>query len=85
MRRRPDVGVGNVRIPDSSGSYHRADALAVENAISKVNPSCGARSDRLVAERCRARGVLNRMARSILIINTQSFDHGKPYLLRAFA
>ena len=85
MRRRPDVGLGNVRILDSSGSYHRADALALENAVSKVNPSCGARSDRLVAEQYRARGALNGMAKSIIIITNQSFDHGKPYLLLAFA
>jgi hypothetical protein len=84
MRGRPDVGVGNVRIPGPGNSYHRADALTLENAIAKLNASCGARRDRLVAERRRARGALNGVAKSILItsaqpfiINTRFFDYGK--------
>jgi len=47
MCRRPDVGLGNIRVPDSCRRYHRADTLALE-------PSChagGRGSPRFVAPR----------------------------------
>src|SRR5437879_2780439 len=50
MCRRPDVGLGNVRIPDSCGRHHRADTVAVEPAIAKTNANRAARSSRTVTK-----------------------------------
>src|SRR5260221_1904358 len=66
MRGCPHVGLGNVRHPDSGGSYHRTDALALELAIAKTNPSFSARSGRPVTKRHRGGGSLNEAANPIL-------------------
>ena len=52
MCRRADVGLGNVRIPDSSRRYHRADTLALEYAIARINPNRAAHRSRTVTEWC---------------------------------
>ncbi len=44
MCRRPDVGLGNVRVPDSSRRYHSADSLAVEFAIARIHAGRAAKS-----------------------------------------
>src|SRR6266403_3353462 len=78
MCRRPNVGLGNVRIPDSSRRYHSADALALGHAIAKANPSCAARNGRPVAERCRGGGALNMATKPILVIRTLPTAPGNP-------
>jgi hypothetical protein len=50
MCRRPDVGLGNVRIPDSCRRYYLADTLALAHAIAKTNASHAAQSSGPVAE-----------------------------------
>ena len=44
MCRRLDVGLGNVRVPDSCRRYHRADSLAVEYAIARIHAGRAAKS-----------------------------------------
>src|ERR1700757_4209281 len=68
MRGRPDVGLGHIRISDSSRGYHRSDALTFEYAIAGANPSCGASIGRAVAERRRGGGTLNVATKPIFII-----------------
>src|SRR5437879_768143 len=65
MCRRPDVGLGNVRIPDSCGRHHRADTVAVEPAIAKTNANRAARSSRTVTKW--GGGALKVATKSILI------------------
>src|SRR5271167_3078463 len=83
MRRRADVGLGNVRISDSSGRYYRADALSVELAVR--NPSCVAHRGRTLAERCRGGGALNVAAKSIPITGTLPVGASKARPLPAFS
>src|ERR1700740_2851129 len=83
MRRRADVGLGNVRISDSSGRYHRADALSLE--LAGGNPSCVAHSGRTLAERCRGGGPLNGAAKPTLITGTLPVGAGGRQPLPAFS
>ncbi len=66
MCRRPDVGLCNVRIPDSRRRNHRADSLALEHAIAKTDASHPGLSGRPVAEWCRGGGALNVATEPIL-------------------
>ena len=66
MRWRLDVGVGNVRIRDSSSRDHGTDSLALRHAMEKSNASCVARSGKAVAERCRGGDALNVATEPIL-------------------
>ena len=66
MCRRPDVGLGNVRIPGSCCRYHGADSLALEHTIAKIDASGAAKSSGRIAEWCR--GALNMATERILII-----------------
>ena len=50
MCRRTNVGLGNVRIPDSRRGYHRADTLSLAPAIGKINASRAKKSRRRVTE-----------------------------------
>jgi len=59
MRGRPYVGLGNIRIPDSSRGYHRSDTLALEHPIAGANPSSAAEFGGPVAQRRRGGGALN--------------------------
>src|SRR6267154_5644720 len=83
MRRRTDVGLGNVRISDSSGLYHRADALSLE--LAGGNPSCVVHRGRALAERCRGGGAVNVAAKPILITGTLPVGAGKAQPLPAFS
>jgi heme o synthase len=67
VRWRLDVGVGNIRIRDSSGRDHTTDAVALRRAVEKSDASCVAQSSRAVAERCRGGGALNLATKPILI------------------
>ncbi len=78
MRGRPDVGLGNIRISDSSRGYHRSDALTFEYAIAEANPSCGASIGRAVAERHKGEGTLSVATKPFFII-TASPAAGKRY------
>ena len=51
MRGRPHVGLGNIRVLDSGGRYHVADALAPEHTTARINPSRAAGGRTLLAER----------------------------------
>src|SRR5438270_3879992 len=66
MRWRPDVGVGNIRVPDSSRGYHRSDTLALEHEITGANPSCAAECGGPVAQRRRGGGALNVTTKPII-------------------
>lgn len=66
MCRRPHVGLGDLRIPDSCRRYHPADALAFEQAIAKTHASRAGQSGRSVAEWSRSGGALNVATKPIL-------------------
>src|SRR6202051_2352732 len=83
MRRRADVGLGNVRISDSSGLYHRADALSLE--LAGGNPNCVVHRGRTLAERCRGGGALNVGAKPILITGTLPVGAGRAQPLPPFS
>src|SRR6202166_2331070 len=83
MRRRADVGLGNVRISDSSGLYHRADALSLE--LAGGNPNCVVHRGRTLAERCRGGGALNVAAKPILITGTLPVGAGRAQPLPPFS
>src|SRR6202795_4722855 len=83
MRRRADVGLGNVRISDSSGLYHRADALSLE--LAGGNPNCAVHRGRTLAERCRGGGALNVGAKPILITGTLPVGAGRAQPLPPFS
>src|SRR5207302_11216813 len=70
MCRRPDVGLGNVRIPDSCRRYHCADTLTLERAIARTNRSHSGQSSGPVAEWCG--GTLKVATEPILIISVSS-------------
>src|ERR1700684_343333 len=83
MRRRADVGLGNVRISDSSGLYHRADALSLE--LAGGNPSCVVHRGRTLAERCRGGGALDVGAKPILVTGTLAVGAGRAQPLPPFS
>src|SRR5208283_177833 len=60
-----DVGVGDVRIPDSCCRHHHAGTLAVEPAIARSTTSRATWSSGSVPEECG--GALNMATESILI------------------
>jgi UbiA prenyltransferase family len=83
MRRRADVGLGNVRISEDENRYHGADALSLE--LAGGNPSCVAQRGRTLAERSRGGGALNVAAKPILITGTLPLGAGKAQTLPAFS
>ena len=57
MRRCLDVGVGDIRIPDSGGGDHDATALARGLAMGEsFDASCVLRASSAFGERCRGAG-----------------------------
>jgi hypothetical protein len=64
------VGLGDIRIPDSCGRYHRADTFLLEYAIARINPNRAAHRSRTVTEWCE--GALDMADEPLLITITSA-------------